>query len=149
MRGYNPAKNDFLFERRLTDHVFDVVSEFSQGKPALIFCRCVCTLHPDTACVCGSKHTNITQHSARKGTVDTAHKLLEASRNASAGAAGTLFLRDPAQLQRLSAAAANLRNKSLAAVLRGGVAFHHSGMEPEERELVERLFRQQDVRVRG
>lgn len=79
--------------------------------------------------------------------MDTAHKLLETSRNSASGA-GTLFLRDPAQLQRLTAAAATVRNKSLATVLRGGVAFHHSGMEPEERELVERLFRQQDVRVR-
>lgn len=39
VRGFNPAKNDFLFERRLSDHVFDIVSEFSQGKPSLIFCR--------------------------------------------------------------------------------------------------------------
>lgn len=90
----------------------------------------------------------MTAHSARKGTVDAANKLLECSRSASSGT-GTLFLRDPAQLQRLSAAAATVHNKSLATVLRGGVAFHHSGMEPEDRELVERLFRAQDVRVRG
>lgn len=59
----------------------------------------------------------------------------------------TLFVRDMAQQQRLAAASASVRNKALQAAIRGGVAFHHSGMEPEERELVEHLFRQQDVRV--
>lgn len=39
VKGYAPAKNDFLFERRLNDHVFNVVSDFSKGRPALVFCR--------------------------------------------------------------------------------------------------------------
>lgn len=40
VRGYSPAKNDFLFERRLTEHVYSIICEFGQGKPALVFCRC-------------------------------------------------------------------------------------------------------------
>lgn len=39
VRGYNPSKNDFLFERRLSDHVSGLVAEYSNGKPALVFCR--------------------------------------------------------------------------------------------------------------
>jgi ATP-dependent DNA helicase HFM1/MER3 len=38
-QGYAPAKNDFLFERRLSDQVFGVVAEHSKGRPALVFCR--------------------------------------------------------------------------------------------------------------
>ena len=39
VRGYNPTKTDFLFERRLNDHIGAVVAEFSKGKPTLVFCR--------------------------------------------------------------------------------------------------------------
>ena len=41
VRGYSPTKTDFLFERRLNDHVTDVVADFSKGRPALVFCRCL------------------------------------------------------------------------------------------------------------
>lgn len=40
VRGYAPTKTDFLFERRLNDHILGVVMEHSQQKPALVFCRC-------------------------------------------------------------------------------------------------------------
>jgi ATP-dependent DNA helicase HFM1/MER3 len=40
VKGYAPAKNDFLFERRLNDHVFAIISAHSKGRPALVFCRC-------------------------------------------------------------------------------------------------------------
>lgn len=40
VRGYNPSKVDFLFERRLNEYVVGVVREFSGGKPALVFCKC-------------------------------------------------------------------------------------------------------------
>lgn len=41
VKGYNPSKNDFLFERRLNDHVYTIVKEYSKGRPALVFCRYV------------------------------------------------------------------------------------------------------------
>lgn len=39
VKGYAPTKTDFLFERRLNDHISSIVAEFSKSKPALVFCR--------------------------------------------------------------------------------------------------------------
>lgn len=39
VKGYAPTKNEFLFERRLNDHVFGIISEHSRGRPSLVFCR--------------------------------------------------------------------------------------------------------------
>lgn len=39
VKGYAPTKNEFLFERRLNDYVFGIISEYSRGRPALVFCR--------------------------------------------------------------------------------------------------------------
>lgn len=39
VKGYPTGKTDFLFERRLNDHLSGVIAEHSQGKPTLIFCR--------------------------------------------------------------------------------------------------------------
>ena len=39
VRGYAPTKTDFLFERRLSDHILNVIHEHSQEKPSLVFCR--------------------------------------------------------------------------------------------------------------
>ena len=36
--GYKPAKNDYLFERRLNDRLMEVVTTHYDGKPALVFC---------------------------------------------------------------------------------------------------------------
>jgi ATP-dependent DNA helicase HFM1/MER3 len=39
VRGYQASKNDFLFERRISDFLYGIIAEFSQGKPTLVFCR--------------------------------------------------------------------------------------------------------------
>ena len=39
VKGYAPTKTDFLFERRLNDYIYSVVSDHSKGKPSLVFCR--------------------------------------------------------------------------------------------------------------
>jgi ATP-dependent DNA helicase HFM1/MER3 len=39
VKGYAPAKNDFLFERRLNNFLHDVVLEHHHGRPALVFCK--------------------------------------------------------------------------------------------------------------
>ena len=38
-RSFPPSKNDFLFERRLSEHVGEIVLEYSAQKPTLVFCR--------------------------------------------------------------------------------------------------------------
>lgn len=41
VRSYAPAKNDYLFEKRLDTFLPGVISETSGGKPTLVFCRSV------------------------------------------------------------------------------------------------------------
>ncbi|KAK3033056.1 hypothetical protein RJ639_035682 [Escallonia herrerae] len=36
--GYTPAKNDFLFEKRLQNYISDILMQYSRGKSALVFC---------------------------------------------------------------------------------------------------------------
>lgn len=51
------------------------------------------------------------------------------------------------QLQHLQGAAAQTKNKALQGVLVTGVGFHNAAMEPEDRALVEGLFKQGDLQV--
>lgn len=115
---------DFLFERRLNDHIFQIVSEFSSGKPSLVFC------------------------SSRRGTSETAAALAKAAAQAAVGGRPSVFVRDPAQHARLVAAAAALGDAHLRECVQLGVGYHHAAMEPEERAAVEALFSAQDLPVR-
>lgn len=40
VKGYPSAKNDFLFERNLSNHVYALYMEHGNGRPCLVFCRC-------------------------------------------------------------------------------------------------------------
>jgi ATP-dependent DNA helicase HFM1/MER3 len=64
----------------------------------------------------------------------------------STGTAST-FVKSQAQLQRLQAAAAHTQAKALAVALAAGVGFHNAAMEPADRELVEGLFKSNDLAV--
>lgn len=66
LQGYSPAKNDFLFERRLSDYVFGVVAEYSKGRPALVFCRRACACAHGRACRRG-KDTHLRLARAPRG----------------------------------------------------------------------------------
>ena len=129
-----PLPADFLFERRLNDYIFNVVADFSAGRPSLIFCN------------------------SRKGASDTAvHLAREAGKHQQqqqapgrrAGGGASAYVRDAAHRQRLAAAAGGLQNPALRDCIQMGCAWHHAGMEPAERELVERLFVAQDLAVGG
>jgi len=135
VRGYHTTiKSDYIFEKSLNKHLWNLLVEFSCGKPALIFCT------------------------SRKGTSETAGCVAkEASSRVSDGRPSVL-LRDPAQAARLNAAAAKLAAASssssssassqhLQTCIRLGVAYHHAAMEPAERTIVEDLFKAQDLLV--
>ena len=111
---------DFLFERRLNDHISQVVADFSSGRPSLVFC------------------------SSRRGTSDTALQLVK---DAGRSGRGSPYVRDAQQAARLAAAAGGLRDTSLRECLAAGVGYHHAAMEPADREVVERLFIAQDLQV--
>ncbi|KAF8067393.1 MER3 [Scenedesmus sp. PABB004] len=150
VKGYAPAKNDFLFERRLNDYLYAMVSGYSSGRPALVFCN------------------------SRKGAMDAAAVLAKAAEAAARGAGpgagalgrpglppggggggggapgaatGSALVKTAAQLARLQAAAARAQAKALGAALVCGVGFHHAAMEPTDRELVEGLFKANELAV--
>lgn len=85
--------------------------------------------------------------SSRKGTFETATKLVSQSKQWSGNQIGGLYVRDPAHLKRLQAASKSTNNKQLQQLIPSAVAIHHSGMEPSDRALVESLFLNQDILV--
>ncbi|KAI8467024.1 MAG: hypothetical protein J3K34DRAFT_47254 [Monoraphidium minutum] len=126
VKGYPPSKNDFLFERRLNEHVFGVVAEHSKGRPALVFC------------------------SSRNSTTETAQAIAKEAqqrRGAGGGGPGGPFVRGGAQQQRLQQAVGATKNKTLQALLPWGVGFHNAAMDQDDRTLVEGLFREAAVVV--
>jgi hypothetical protein len=110
--GYPPCKNEYFFERTLDFKLWSVIAQYSERKPTLVFC------------------------SSRKATVAAASKLLEAcSQN------GSSYVTNNAQKDRLFEAAKKVQNDpQLSACFLNGVAFHHAGMNVENRNLVEKLF---------
>eukprot|EP00210_Caulerpa_lentillifera_P006131 g5858.t1 len=114
VRGYNESKNDFLFERRLNEHLLPIIHELSKGRPTFF--------------------------SSRKGTTETSNQLIQQSINSP-------FVRDLHHLERLRMCSKQAMNKQLQQCLLHGVAFHHAGMEPTDRSLVEVAFYNQDILV--
>jgi replicative superfamily II helicase len=56
-------------------------------------------------------------------------------------------VRDAQQHQQLDAAARQLANKQLQSIICAGVGVHHAAMEPDERAMVERLFKEKVILV--
>ena len=123
VKGFQKTANDFLFDRRLTDNIWSVLNDFSRGKPSLVFCA------------------------SRNGTSTTAMHISREAVRAAGGSRPSCFLKDPAQHGRLLHASASLGDASLRECLASGVGYHHAAMEPEDRAVVEALFRAQDLAV--
>ena len=120
VKGYTKSKNDFLFDKRLTDHIGKVVQQYSQGKPTLVFCP------------------------SRLGSVATASKLLQDSVSFSKE---SQYITSDSQRSSLKDAASSVRNSTLRDCIRGGVGFHHAALEPSDRSVVESLFNQKILRI--
>jgi len=107
VRGYIKSGNDFMFDRRLTDHVFSVVQENSRGKPSLVFCP------------------------SRAGVVNTALRVAREAARAAGGVRPSVFLRDPSHHDHLSHLSGALQDASLRECIVAGVGFHHAAMEQQ------------------
>ncbi|KAM7268083.1 hypothetical protein ACFE04_010249 [Oxalis oulophora] len=118
--GYAPAKNDFLFEKRLQNYVFDILMQYSRGKSALVFC------------------------STRKGAQEAAQQL---SRTAMNFGHSNPFVKDVEQLERLREASLSCSDKQMQAFIPYGVGYHNGGLCLKDRSLVENLFLKGDIRV--
>lgn len=138
--GSNAAKaQGFLFEKFLDQRVFEVVTSYSSGRPALVFC--------------GSRDS--TKKAAEQLAKDaTGGAAFIAAGGAFGGGGGGRgagyhgpFVRDAAHAAQLAAAAARVGDARLAACLRAGVGYHSAGDSAADRALVESLFAQGQLAV--
>lgn len=111
VRSFRDATNDFLFSKFLKQHVYGVIQEFYRGKQTIVFLG------------------------SRDNALQTAKELVVASRNN-----GNVYV-NPSCAHLLQEAARRAKNKGLGECIAAGVAFHHAGLEREDRELAEQLFR--------
>ncbi|XP_044363449.1 ATP-dependent DNA helicase MER3 homolog isoform X2 [Triticum aestivum] len=118
--GYAPAKNDFLFERRLQSFIFDILMQHSRGKSALVFC------------------------STRKGAQEAAQCLSQ-----TAGSLGysNPFMKSMQQYEHLREASLTCSDKQLQSCIVYGVGFHNGGLCLKDRSLVEGLFLKGDLQI--
>ena len=117
VRTFRDGSNDFMFNKFLKDHVYGVVVDFYCGKQTLVFC-------------------------ASRDNALQVTKALVAQSNVN----GKIFV-DQRHAMTLREASNRAKNKSLAECILGGCAFHHAGLEKEDRELVESLFHDRIITV--
>ncbi|KAH6771509.1 DNA helicase ROCK-N-ROLLERS [Perilla frutescens var. hirtella] len=118
--GYTPAKNDFLFEKRLQNYIFDLLMQFSGGKSALIFC------------------------STRKGAQEAAQRL---SQIAMTFGHSNPFIKSREQQERLREASLSCSDKQMQSYIIYGVGYHNGGLSMKDRNLIEGLFLNGDLRI--
>ncbi|XP_021769181.1 DExH-box ATP-dependent RNA helicase DExH17-like [Chenopodium quinoa] len=118
--GYAAAKNDFLFEKRLQNYIFDILMQYSRGKSALVFC------------------------STRKGAQEAAQKI---SQTAMTLGYSNPFIKTNEQLERLREASLSCSDKQLQSYIPYGVGYHNGGLCMKDRNIVENLFLNSDIQV--
>lgn len=101
----------FAIDKFLNTKLFSIVCEFSAGKPALVFCS--------------------TRKEATKAAVQLKNEVEQESTQR--GCALPV-------VTELEGAAPQFHDRTLALLVRFGIAYHHAAMSPEDRRLVERLF---------
>ncbi|ESQ32691.1 hypothetical protein EUTSA_v10003551mg [Eutrema salsugineum] len=118
--GYAAAKNDFLFEKRLQNYIYEILMQFSKGKSALVFC------------------------STRKGAQEAAQKLAQ---TAMTYGYSNPFIKSREQLERLREASPMCSDKQMQSYILQGVGYHNGGLCQKDRSLVEGLFLSGDIQV--
>ncbi|KAA8548132.1 hypothetical protein F0562_004607 [Nyssa sinensis] len=118
--GYTPAKNDFLFEKRLQNYIFDILMQYSRGKSALVFC------------------------STRKGAQEAAQRL---SQIAMTFGHSNPFIKNREQQERLREASLSCSDKQMQSYILYGVGYHNGGLCLKDRNFIEGLFLSGDLQI--
>ncbi|GAA0138701.1 DNA metabolism protein [Lithospermum erythrorhizon] len=118
--GYTAAKNDFLFEKRLQNFIFDILMQYSRGKSALVFC------------------------STRKGAQEAAQKLCQTTMTMGHS---NPFIRNGEQQERLREASLSCSDKQMQSYILYGIGYHNGGLSQKDRSLIEGLFLNGDLQV--
>lgn len=117
--GYRNYDSGFKFSNMLNFKLLSIIREYSNGRPSLIFCN------------------------TKKETLSAANQVINSSKEHGR----SMFVSDPQQRQRLREAARRIKYKPLAEVVANGVGIHHADLEHSDRELVEKLFIDEDLLV--
>ncbi|RXH89396.1 hypothetical protein DVH24_031753 [Malus domestica] len=117
---YTPAKNDFLFEKRLQNYIFDILMQYSRGKSALVFC------------------------STRKGAQEAAQRLTQ---TVMAFGHSNPFIKSREQQERLREVSFSCGDKQMQSYIPYGVGYHNGGLSMKDRNLIESLFLKGDIQV--
>ncbi|KAL5793217.1 hypothetical protein ACOSP7_001811 [Xanthoceras sorbifolium] len=118
--GYAAAKNDFLFEKRLQNYIFDILMQYARGRSALVFC------------------------STRKGAQEAAQQL---SQTAMTFGYSNPFIKDHEQQERLREASLSCSEKQMQSYILYGVGYHNGGLCMKDRNLIEGLFLNGDLQI--
>eukprot|EP00268_Persea_americana_P044332 TRINITY_DN4480_c0_g1_i11.p1 TRINITY_DN4480_c0_g1~~TRINITY_DN4480_c0_g1_i11.p1 ORF type:complete len:1021 (+),score=205.13 TRINITY_DN4480_c0_g1_i11:1226-4288(+) len=118
--GYAPARNDFLFERRLQNFIFDVLMQHARGKSALVFC------------------------STRKGAQEAAQSLSQTVMNLGHS---NPFIKFKEQQDRLKEASLSFSDKQMQSCIIYGVGYHNGGLCLKDRNFIESLFLKGDLQI--
>ncbi|GMH24878.1 hypothetical protein Nepgr_026721 [Nepenthes gracilis] len=118
--GYAAAKNDFLFEKRLQNYIFDILMQYSRRKSALVFC------------------------STRKGAQEAAQRICQAAMTLGHS---NPFIKAEEQQERLREASLSCSDKQLQSYIVYGVGYHNSGLCLKDRHVIESLFLSGDIQV--
>ena len=114
------SNNEFMFSKKLDDHVYSVLVEYSGGKPALCFC-----------------HT-------KAETSRLAKKLSSEYRN---NVGQGVFVSDAQHRSLLLDASRKIRDDGLKKSIREGVGYHNADLSMEDKAIVEDLFSKKQLRV--
>jgi ATP-dependent DNA helicase HFM1/MER3 len=125
--GYRP-KNAWTFGTDLDNRLFDVVEKYSDGRPAIVFCP---------------------SRKACQAAAQTYVSMLHSKGPASSINRGNLLTFSLSVRSRtvLSDVAANCIDKANRGLIAHGVAVHHGDISPEDRSLVEGLFKERVLRL--
>lgn len=114
----NENFNEFLFDKRLTNHLGGVIQQHSSGRPTLVFCA--------------------TRNGAQQAAQTLASESQQLFRPQS-DHDGRLF--------RLRQASQTIENPELRTCVLSGVGFHSAALRSSDRATIERLFKSSDLVV--
>jgi ATP-dependent DNA helicase HFM1/MER3 len=116
--GYNNAKNEYLFEKYLNYRLADLIIKYSENRPSLIFCQ------------------------TQKGTIVAAQQLLT-----DLGKSNYMNNNGSCDLMQLMNISQRIKDKSLSALVRHGIAFHNGSLCGEDRQLVEENYKKGLIKI--
>ncbi len=109
--GYPMAKNEFIFEKNLNYRLAELIQKHSEDRPSLIFCQ------------------------TQKGTVYACLQLMEDIDKLYSSPL-TIEMKNT-----LSTISNLVKDKQLANLIRGGIAFHNASLSLEDRQIIEDNFK--------